>query len=245
MLFPKAYKAVEVGTREALAVAVRNCTTAHSFQWTQSQLRLSKNGIQGSVWVSARGWARPLLNKPSVVPCSQLSWPWRPPLLEQEAAWGPREFSPTPQMRKATFGRVCSHSEMAEGSSCWCWLWVCPKGRGAACPVWGQHCRTLQQLPQGCCTIALGDPVFSCPKWLQDALPVRASLLTAFSCREISSFMAAKFSRLVEMTSLMLSNSLLMKGNSETALFRVEQWWSKVVLQERKDTRCKFINYFI
>lgn len=108
-----------------------------------------------------------------------------------------------------------------------------------------QHRRTLQQLPAGCWTTTLEYPIFSCPKWLQDALPVRASLLTAFICREISSFMAAKFSRLVEMTSLILSNSLLMKGNSETALFRVEQWCSKVFLQERKNTRCLFINYFI
>lgn len=46
--------------------------------------------------------------------------------------------------------------------------------------------------------------------------------------------MAAQFSRLLEMTSLMLSSSLRMKGNSETALFRVEQWCSNVFLQGRK-----------
>lgn len=70
----------------------------------------------------------------------------------------------------------------------------------------------------------------------QHNLPVKASLLTVLICWKISSFRAAQLSRLLDTTSLILSSSLLMKGNRETALLRVEQWCSRVLLQSRKIT---------
>lgn len=179
--------------------------------------------------ISAWGWAEPSWRNPGLC---LLPAPWRPPWLQQEFP-GARGFIPSPGAAPCPLQplrlhlALCFHSEMGEDRA----ADVAPR-EGL------QPGQFLGQDTPHPTRITLQDPFFSYPGWLQGALPVRASLLTAFICRKISSFMAAKFSRLVEMTSLIVSSSLLMKGNRETALFRVEQWWSKVVLQDRKYTRC-------
>lgn len=182
-------------------------------------------------------WA--LLKKPWVVP-------WRLPWWEQEFP-RPKGIIPAQGCSVPLAGPSGEESctwqslfSLRKGRGELLLMWDCSKGRAAAWPGLGAALQDPPH-PTGMLHPHRGGSLFLFSQMLlQDDLPVRASLLTAFICWKISSFMEAKFSRLVEMTSLILSNSLLMKGNSETALFRVEQWWSKVVLQERKHTRCVF-----
>lgn len=108
-----------------------------------------------------------LLEKPWAVPCSQLPWPW------SRNSLGPGESPPAQGLLRAPA------KEPSDPPGC-IWHFVLTqkweRGEllvlGVMCDVTprerlqpGQFlgCRTLH-IPQGCCTITLQDPFFSCPK---------------------------------------------------------------------------------